>query len=166
MKKISFFLLFAAITFAACKTKTPPVTVNADAEKAAITAFFDKYTTAMMAKDANAISAMLSENVLCCGTDPGEFWDKKAMTDFWTNVAADTSVKVSYTIEKREIRLSSDGNSAVVIEQFIMPSLCPKIPVRSVYHMIKSGESWIFDLVTWNLIPKNDDLSKLNKALE
>jgi ketosteroid isomerase-like protein len=166
MKKLSFILLASVILVTACKTKTEPVTVNTEAAKASITEVFEKYNTALKAKDVGVISALLSEDALCCGTDPGEFWDKKAMIDLWNNMAADTSVKVEFTLDKREIRLAKDGNSAIVIEQFVMPSLCPRIPVRSVYHVVKSADNWMFDLITWNLIPKNEDLGKLNKALE
>lgn len=31
--------------------------------------------------------------------------------------------------------------------------------------MEKSGESWKFDFVSWNLIPRNEDMGKINKAL-
>ena len=41
-----------------------------------------------------------------------------------------------------------------------------KIPVRMVYHLVKNGDNWLFDFVSWNFIPNNEDLGKLNKALE
>ena len=97
---------------------------------------------------------------------PAEFWDKKQISDMWTQAFADTSLKINYSIDKREIRLSSDGKSALVIEQFVMQALSQKMPVRMINHVVKTGEIWMIDFVSWNFIPRNEDIGKLNKVLE
>ena len=79
---------------------------------------------------------------------------------------ADTSITLDYSIDRREIRLAADGNSAVVVEQFMFPVLSSKIQVRNVYHVIKQEEKWLIDFMSFNLIPKNEDLIKLDAALE
>jgi hypothetical protein len=78
----------------------------------------------------------------------------------------DTTVKFNFKIDKREIRISSDGNSAVVVEQYIANFISPKIPLRVDYHLVKNNDTWLIDYTSDNLIPYNEDLGKLNKALE
>lgn len=166
MKKIFFILPVAVIIFAACQTTPKTIPVDTQAEKAAISALFDKFSTAFKGKDTFTLIASLTEDVLACGTDPAEFWDKKQISDGWTQAFADTSLKIDYSIDKREIRLSSDGNSALVIEQFVMKAISQKMPVRMINHVVKKGEAWMIDFISWNFIPRNEDIGKLNKALE
>ncbi|HBE41800.1 MAG TPA: hypothetical protein DDW27_11465, partial [Bacteroidales bacterium] len=59
-----------------------------------------------------------------------------------------------------------DGNSAIVVEQYIMPFLSSKIPLRNVYNAVKTNDNWMIDFISWSFIPKNEDISKLNKAVE
>lgn len=73
---------------------------------------------------------------------------------------------MKYSIDKREIRISADGNSAISIEQCIVKNMSPKIPLRMVSHLVKTGNDWKFDFFSASLIPNNEDLGKLNKALE
>ena len=142
------------------------VPVDTESAKIAVSVLFDKYNSAFSAKDANMLIALLTEDALTCGTDPSEFWDKKQISAAWTQSFADTSLKISYSPDKREIRISKDGNSAIVVEQFTFPLISPKISVRCIYHAVKSDEKWMIDFISWNLIPKNEDIGKLNKALE
>ena len=41
-----------------------------------------------------------------------------------------------------------------------------KMPVRMVSHLVKSGNDWLIDFISISFIPNNEDLGKLNKALE
>jgi len=166
MKKIICVFAIAVILIAACQPKTKIVPVDTEVAKASITALLDKYNTAFKAKDTNTLIALLTSDALACGTDPSEFWNKKQITDGWTQAFADTSLKINYSIDKREIRLALDGNSALVVEQYIMSALSSKIPIRSIYHTVKVDENWMLDFISWNFIPKNEDISRLNKALE
>jgi hypothetical protein len=62
--------------------------------------------------------------------------------------------------------VASDGNSAIVVEQFYVALISRKIPVRFVYHLVKSDGAWLIDFASIAMIPKNEDISSLNKALE
>jgi ketosteroid isomerase-like protein len=166
MKKTICVFSIAVLLITACQTKAKIVPVNTEAEKASISALLNKYNSAFKAKDLNSILTTLSSDVLVCGTDPSEFWDKKQIIDMWTQAFADTSLKLNFSIDRREIRLVADGNSALVVDQYVMSFLSPKIPIRSVYHLVKVDEKWMLDYISWNLIPKNEDIPKLNKALE
>lgn len=166
MKKIPFMLVFMIIVLSACKQAPEVVTVDLNAEKAAVAALFDKFNSAFNAKDAAALATFMTEDALSCGTDPSEFWDKKQITDLWTQSFADTALKFNYSYDKREIRIAADGNSAIVVEQYILPLLSPKIPLRNVYNAVKTNGNWMIDFISWNFIPKNEDIPKLNKAVE
>ena len=69
-------------------------------------------------------------------------------------------------IGEREIKVAPDGKSAVVVEQYMWPAFTPKIPWRNVYQVIKSDDQWKIHFFSCALIPKNEDLEKLNQALE
>lgn len=166
MKKIFYFILITAMIIAACNPKTKIVPVDTEGAKVAVSALLDKYNSAFKAMDVKTMTTLLSDELLACGTDPSEFWNKKQIIDLWTQSASDTSLKISYTTDKREIRVSKDGNSAVVVEQFIFPFISPKISIRIIYNAVKEDNNWMINFISWNCIPRNEDIAKLNKVLE
>jgi uncharacterized protein (TIGR02246 family) len=166
MKKFKCFLFVAVIIISAFQSKAQTKPVDLDASKASVNTLMDKYLNAFTMKDAKTMPTLLAEDGLFCGTDPSEFWDKKALSDMWNQMAADTVNDYHYSVDKREIRVAKDGNSAVVIEQFTMPLLSQKIPIRTIYHIVKEKDKWLIDFLCFNFIPKNEDIPKLNKALE
>jgi len=166
MKKIYFAILAAMIIITACQTKTRIVPVDTGAAKLAVTALLDKYNSAMNAKDANTLMNLLTEDGLYCGTDSRELLSKAELSDMMKQSLADTSLVVNYSIDKREIRITADGNSAIALEQMFFKAFSEKIPVRMIYHLVKNDDNWQFDFVSWNFIPNNEDIGKINKALE
>ena len=166
MKKILYFPLFAVMMFTACQPKTKTVPVDTEAAKIAVTTLLEKYNSAWNAKDVSTMTALLTDDGLFCGTDPSELWDKKTLSAGWTQAMSDTSVNYNYSLDKREIRIASDGNSAIALEQFYMKAVSPKMPARLIFHVVKSGDNWMIDFLSWSIIPKNEDLEKLNRALE
>ncbi len=137
-----------------------------EAVKASVAAFLDKYDSAFKAKDAPAVIALLAGDGLFCGTDPSEIWDKKQISDGWTQAFADPSMMLDFTVDKREIMVAEDENSAIAIEQFYFKIFSPNIMWRVIFHAVKSGEDWKLDFISWNFIPKNEDIEKINKAVE
>ncbi len=166
MKKILYVMLLAVMTITACQTKTKVIPVDTAAAKVAVTTVLDKYNSAFKAKDANALMILFTNDGLYCGTDSRELLDKASLSNMMNQAFADTSLKVNYSIDKREIRIAADGNSATSVEQMIMKAFSQKMPVRMVYHLVKNGDNWLFDFISWSFIPNNEDLGKLNKALE
>ena len=166
MKRTFYLMLVTVMTITACQTKTRTVPVDTAASKVAVTAILDKYNSAMKAKDVNAIMTLLTNDGLYCGTDSREMLDKASLSNIMNQTFADTSLKVNYSIDKREIRIATDGNSAIAVDQMFIKAFSQKMPVRMVYHLVKNGDNWLFDFVSWNFIPNNEDLGKLNKALE
>lgn len=156
------FLVFMIIV--SCQPKTQPVDIAA--AKVEVNDFMDTYLKLWNAKDANSLTALLAEDGMFCGTDPSELMNKKTISDAWVQAFADTTLKFIFSVDKREIRVESDGNSAIVMEQFTVNPYTPKIPWRLVSHIVKTGDGWKLDFISWNLIPTNEDIPRLNKALE
>jgi len=166
MKKTIYIFSIAVIIITACQPKTKIVAVDTAAAKIAVTTLLDKYNSAWNARDVSTMTALLTEDGLFCGTDPSELMDKKTLSAGWTQAMSDTSMNFNYSVDKREIRIAADGNSAIAIEQFYMKAVSPKMPARLIFHVVKSGDNWMIDFLSWSLIPKNEDLVKLNNALE
>jgi tetratricopeptide (TPR) repeat protein len=137
-----------------------------EASRAGVNALLDKYDLAFKAKDVPTLIALLADVGLFCGTDPSEIWDKKQISDGWTQAFADPSLMIDFTVDKRDILIAEDGNSAIAIEQFYFKLFSPNIQWRAIFHAVKVGEGWKFDFISWNFIPKNEDIEKINKALE
>jgi hypothetical protein len=66
----------------------------------------------------------------------------------------------------REIVVGPGGKSAVAVTQYVIPAWSPNIPWRQVYHMVKVKKEWKILLINVAFIPKNEDIQKLNAALE
>jgi uncharacterized protein (TIGR02246 family) len=166
MKRLLLVLFIVAIVFTSCQTKTKVLPADLTAAKVAVSKVLDTHWSAVKAKDADAVMALLTDDVLSCGSDSQEFWNK---TDLYNNIIqvfADTSLKTDITIDKREIRIAKDGNSAIALEQMFMKPFSEKLPVRTVYHLVKVNDIWLFDFTSVAFIPNNEDIDKLNKALE
>jgi ketosteroid isomerase-like protein len=149
-----------------CQTKTKVLPADLTAAKVAVTKVLDTHWSAVKAKDANAVIALVTDDFLSCGTDSKEFWNKTDMYNTIKQIFADTSLKIDITVDKREIRIVKDGNSAVALEQMFMKPYSQKIPVRTIYHLIKVSDIWQIDFTSTSFIPNNEDIGKLNKALE
>jgi len=134
--------------------------------RVAVTALLDKYNSAFKAKDAGTLVSLLADAGMFCGTDPSEIWDKKQIADGWTQYFADPSLVIDNTVDKCEILIAEDGESAIAIEQFYFKLFSPNIQWRTIFHAIKSGDAWKFDFISWGFIPRNEDIDKINKALE
>jgi ketosteroid isomerase-like protein len=165
MKKNIFAILFAMLAITACKQAPAPVVVDLETEKAVIDSVFDKFTTAFMERDVAALASLLNEDALCLGTDPSEFLSKQQITEMWSQMLADSAIEI-INISERKIKVAADGNSATVVDQYMMPAISSKIPWRNAYHLVKTNDKWRIDFLNCALIPKNEDLPKLNQALE
>ena len=157
-------MIVAVMIITACQPKPQPV--DTAAAKESVNALMEKYLTAWNGKDVNTLTSLLTEDGLFCGTDPTELMDKKTITDAWKQVFSDSTMKNTFTVDKRVIRVVSDGKSALVMEQHVSNPYTPKIPWRLIIQVVKTDDGWKIDFLSWNLIPKNEDIGKLAKALE
>ena len=164
MKKYVLLLFIVALIITSCQTKVIPVDLAA--AKVAVTKVLDNYWSAFKAKDANAVLTLYTDDILSCGSDSKELLNKAEISNAIKQMLADSSLKINFTLDKREIRIAKDGNSAIALEQMLWRPMSQKIPIRIVYHLVKVNDNWLFDFLSASFIPNNEDISKLNKALE
>jgi len=141
-----------------------PVDITESEE--AVTRVLDAHWSAVKGKDADAVIALVTDDFLSYGTDPKEFWNKTDMYNTVKQMFANTKLKIEITIDIREIRIARDGNSAIALEQMFMNPFSQKIPVRTVYHLVKDNHIWLIDFTSTGFTPNNEDIDKINKALE
>lgn len=167
MKRICFIVFLAS--FISCShdketVKTDKVSYDTVALKKRITNIYDSMHMEFKAKKYNDMLGYLADDGAYYGTDPSEVWTKHQLSNFLLGTLTD-STKLKYTVSDRRILPGDDGKSAVVVEQFFMGNMSTKIEVRSVSRATFRNDRWLIDVYSWNFIPKNGDISKLNKAL-
>ncbi|MBN2425019.1 MAG: nuclear transport factor 2 family protein [Calditrichaceae bacterium] len=165
MQYFKFFFI-VLVVFIGCQPNTKTEPFDLEAAKKVVNTQLDNLHQSSKAKDISFLRNMFTDDGLCLGTDPGEFWDKEQVINVNLHMFEDESMVFDYSIDKREIRFNPDGNSAICVEQFTWNSFSQKIPLRLVTHFININNDWKLDFVSWSLIPLNADLVKLNKALE
>jgi hypothetical protein len=158
---VTALVLFAGIAFGQT-SKT--ATVDIEAEKAALNEIMDKLDSAAKDGDWTVFVPLLTEDALFCGTDPSEFWNKQYFVDLSKQDSYDPTPELKY-IGDRKIKVASDGNSAIIVTQ-IMTAWSPKIPLRMVYHFVKTNDNWMILFTNVAFIPKNEDIQKLNEAID
>jgi len=153
MKKstiVTALLLIAG--FASAQTKTSDQ-VNIQAETTVINELMDNMD----------FGSILTEDALICGTDPSEFWGKQQFVESIEQISNDAP-EIN-PIGDRVVKIAPDGNSAVVVTQYII-EWSPKIPWRQVYHFIKTDEGWKVNFINVAFIPKNEHIEIINNAIE
>lgn len=159
-----FILAVAVVVITACQQTPKTIPVDIEAEKDAIAAIFEKFYSAMNEQDVATLTSYLTEDVLWCGTDPSEFWNKQEATEILTQILAESALEVSY-IGEQVIKVAAAGNSATVVDHFLYPTFSPKIQIRYTYHVVKTNDKWMILFWSASLVPENEDLSKINEAL-
>ncbi len=164
MKTIPYLVI--AIIICSCQTKTQIIHVDMSESEEAVKKVLEAHWSAVKAKDADAVIALVTDDFLSCGSDPEEFWNKTDMYNTVKRMFGNTELKTDITVDKREIRIAGDGNSAIALEQMYLKPFSQKMPVRTIYHLVKENNTWLIDFTSTGFIPKNEDIGKLNKALE
>ncbi len=126
----------------------------------------EAHWNALKEKDAEGVIALVTEDFLSCGSDPDEFWNKAEMYAAVKKMLDTSDMEIDISVDKREIRIAKDGNSAIAFEQMFLIPYSQKLPVRTVYHLVKENNTWLIDFASTGFIPRNEDIDKLNKALE
>ncbi len=165
MKKHLFIVLFATLAITACKQAPVPAIVDVEAEKASIDSVLYMMDSAWRAQNAESLASFLTEDALCLGSDPSEFLSKQQITEMWSQMFADSAIELNY-ISERQIKVAADGNSATVVDQYMMPTMSSKIPWRNAYHLVKTNDKWMIDFLNCSIILKNEDIPKLVQVLE
>ncbi|MEP6260357.1 MAG: nuclear transport factor 2 family protein [Gillisia sp.] len=100
MKTNLLFAILALIFVVGCQPKAKEKqekevkqerAVDLESLKDSISLVMDNYYEAYNSKDLETYSNLLAEDGLFCGTDPGEFWNKKDVVDMVRQQFADTT---------------------------------------------------------------------------
>jgi len=166
MKKICFLAIIVVVITAACNPKVQTETVDLNELNQTITQLADEYTNAWNAEDIDVLSELVSDEGLYCGSDPSEQLDKSSLLNMYSELFSDTIIDYSYVIDLRKIKLSADGNSALVMEHLTIDDWSPKIKMRQTYQFVKTNNDWKIDYISWSFIVKNDDIMKLNELMD
>ncbi len=164
MKKNLFLFIIAAVFMTACQQTPEQVPIDIETEKAAIEDMLGDFLNGMEAQDVDTMASFILEDALVCGTDPSEFWNKEEIIDLWKQMLTESPIEFKY-IGDNVIKVAPDGNSAIVVNQFYIPIYSPNIPWRNVYSFAKVEDKWMISFWSTALIPKNEDLGAINKAL-
>ena len=143
-----------------------PKAVDHDVAKENVSILADEFTKAMKVMDLDLLKSTLAEDGLFCGTDPTEVFDKESFIERFEPQFSGYEEGFYFTTENREISVSSNGRSAIVTEQVLYPSWSPNLPIRQTFHAVQVGNDWKFDYIGWSFLANNEDVKKLNKALE
>jgi len=166
MKKIYFLAIIAVMITVGCQQKDQIESVDLNATNDAITQILDEYLDAWNAKDIDVLTEMVSDDGLFCGSDPSEILDKSGLKKMFVQLFSDTTTNYNYNIDLRTIKVAENGKSAIAIEHIIMSGWSPKIQMRQTYQIVKTNNKWKIDYIGWGFLTKNENVEKLNKALE
>lgn len=166
MKNICFLLVVAVLITAGCNQKMKTEPFDLGVVNDIVIELDDTYMKAWNAKDIDVLDEMIADDGMFFGTDPSEIMDKTALIDMYTQLFAETGANFSYNIDIRKIKLAEDGKSAIVVDYIDLYDWSPLIPLRHTSQFVKTDNNWEIDFIAWGLIAKNEDIDKLNKALE
>jgi len=141
MKEMMFVLFIFAMVIVSCQTKNKVMPFDMTESEEAVTKVLDAHWSAVKAKDADAVIALVTDDFLSCGTDSKEFWNKTDMYNTVKQMFANIELKIDITVDIREIRIARDGDSAIALEQMFMNPFSQKIPIRTVYHLVKDNNT-------------------------
>lgn len=179
MKKIAFTLCALAL-LAACNnasdetttttgdttmtTTTAPAgpTDTAQARRD-LTAILDSMHQSFTRRDASYIDRYMTEDGLYMGTDPTEILTRADFRNYQDTALKNPSFNPQLNVRERIIRIH--GASANLVEQYMAPGLSQKVMLRNVAHARYENGRWMVDMLTYNVIPKNEDFPKIERAL-
>ncbi len=162
MKNIYLYLVLA-IVISACQKKTE-VKVDQATLTEQVNTFMEKNRKIWETNDTSALRGIYAEDLVILGTDPSELWNKNQYLDEWKKMIQG-GFEFKHSEIKRDIRVSKDGNSAMVSEQYFIPMLSEKFQVRAIFHVEKNSDNWQINYLSWSVIPRNADIEKINAAL-
>ncbi|MFN8239751.1 MAG: hypothetical protein U0X39_03260 [Bacteroidales bacterium] len=166
MKTRVFFFCIAMLFIASCQQQNKVVPVDLSAEKTTLNGRMDQFNADMKSGNVSGLVSALTDNGIWCGTDKAEVLDKPGITKLLEQSMTDTTFKMTFNVDRRELIVSPDGKSAIGMDQMVISNISPSVPVRSVIHFIKVDDKWMYDFFSIAFIPDNKDIALINKAME
>lgn len=162
MKKIRLLSVILVILVIACKQQPKNQPVDIEGEKAALKAVIDKFEAAT---NTDTLASFMTDDAIVIGTAPSELYNKQQMIEMWRQYYSSIVPEHKY-INETTMKIAADGNSATVIEEYIMPVMSQVIPARNALHMVKMNGKWMIDFINISFIPKNEDIPKIDELLK
>lgn len=128
-----------------------------------LTAILDSMHHSFVRRDASYIDRYMTEDGLYMGTDPIEILNRTEFRRYQDSALKDPAFNPQLNVRERIIRIH--GASANLVEQYMAPGLSQKLMLRNVAHARYENGRWVVDMLTYNVIPKNEDFPKIEKVL-
>lgn len=129
-----------------------------------LTTMLDSMHSAFVRKDPSYVDRYMTQDGIYMGTDPGEIYDFNGFRDFAARSFQDTTIK-SWQLNVSQRIIQIHGASANLVEQYTAPGLTGKLIFRNVGHARYENGRWMMDMLTYNVIPRNEDIPKIDQAL-
>ncbi|NOY51889.1 MAG: nuclear transport factor 2 family protein [Chlorobi bacterium] len=165
MKKFYFLLIFLFLIASGCSKKNDTYNQDSSDLVLAVEQIANQYFEAWNNKDLTKLNQLTADDGEFYGSDPEEIMDKTALLDMYSQFFADTTNSYLYNVDLRKIKVSSTGNSALIMERITFPAWSPKMPMVQTSHLTLVADEWIIDFISWGFIIKNDDVPKVNEIL-
>jgi hypothetical protein len=177
MKKFFLFLSVLATVYACNNssknetnaTDSSVVSMNTEPTDSAqahkdLGTLMDSVDNAFKRKDISFIENYMTKDGLYMGTDPDEIQNYDEYHNYIVNAMKDTTMKSwDFNVTRRII--NAKGSSAIIVEQFMFPAISNKVMLRTISHARYENNKWVIDMHSYNVIPKNADLAKIDKVL-
>ena len=95
MRNTLILFILSFIILGACQQVKEEKSIDIDAEKKAIGFVIDKYNKAIKTKDIDLMIATSSDDLLVCGSDPSEFWNKKEIIAIWNEMLSESGLDIT-----------------------------------------------------------------------
>lgn len=128
-----------------------------------LTTILDSMHRSFTRRDVSYIDRYMAQDGLFMGTDPGEILNFSELRAYQEKMFKDTTFNVTLNVRERIIRIH--GASANLVEQYSAPGVSQKLMLRNVAHARYENGRWVIDMLTYNVIPKNEDFPKIDRAL-
>ena len=165
MKKLFFYIISSVIIITAFSTKTNKSSYQIQTPNDDIIAILNKFHTSFGRRDTATLKSILTNPGLYCGTDPIEISnDRNFVLDYlMQSYFADTATV--YSVNTREIQITSDEKSAISVEQFIYPPRSKNFPTRCNIHLVKIKDKWLIDSFVLSLVISPYDMERINAIM-
>lgn len=165
MKKIHLFVLLLVIIATQIQGQTNSAYPENSPANDNLIKVLDNMYLAYNTKDIKLFLSLMADDGLYCGTDSKDLWHKDIYSKRMTELFADTSFHSQIKVDKREILMAKDHNSAIVVDQFFF-EWNKKIPVRHVAHLDMEGSKWRCNFISTSYIPNDEDMEKITNAVK
>jgi ketosteroid isomerase-like protein len=162
MRNIALLFVLLTVMAVSCTPKVKNEPVDLKSIESRISQLADQYVEASNNRDYTLLETMIADEGLFCGTDPDELMGKEELFKAWEYMSADTTADYHYKVDKREILVTPDGQSAIVMEYITAGVWSPVLKIRQTSHFVRYGADWKINFMEWGFMIPNKHVSLVN----